>query len=37
MLENKTIYKINDPSTDLLKDIFVTMSAIIDKDKKQFK
>ena len=37
MLKNKMICKINDPSTDLLEDTYVTMSAMIEEGKKQFK
>ena len=37
MLKNKMICKINDPSTDLPKDTYVTMSAMIKEGEKQFK
>ena len=36
-LKNKMICKINDPSTDLPKDTYVTMSAMIKEGDKQFK
>ena len=36
-LENETICTINDPPTDLPKDTYVTMSAIIKEGEKQFK
>ena len=37
MLKNKMVCKINDPSTDLSKDTYVTMSARIEEGEKQFK
>ena len=37
MFKNKMICKINNPSTDLPKDTYVTMSAMIKEDEKQFK
>ena len=37
MLKNKMVCKINDPSTDLSKDTYVTMSATIEEGEKQFK
>ena len=37
MLKNEMICKINDPSTDLPKDTYVTMSAMIEEGEKQFK
>ena len=37
MLKNEIICKINDPSTDLLKDTYVTMLAMTEEGEKQFK
>ena len=37
MLKNKMICKINDLSTDLPKDIYVSMSAMIEEGEKPFK
>ena len=35
--KNEMILKINDPSTDLPKDTYATMSAMIEEGEKQFK
>ena len=37
MLKNEMICKINDPSTGLPKDTYVSMSAMIEEGEKQFK